>query len=368
LGATLIGVLREEFPQASFIGIGGDKMAAAGCRLLANPTRHAAMLLGAVVEIGFWIKLLHQVKRHLAMDRPSVVIPIDSPAVNVHIARLARRAGVPVCYYVAPQYWAWGPWRIKKLRPVVNTLCCVLPFEEGYFRQRDVHAVYVGHPLFDQPASGPDTNPDRLEPALPSGAIKIAVLPGSRRAEVQANLPVMLEVVRAIKGRIANSAFVAAAADEDRVWQIRRGLQQTGTRLEVRTGATDAIIRWSDLVLTVSGTATLEVARRHKPMIVIYALARWKWNLAGRFLIQSRYMSLVNILSDSELVPEFMPFYGSANKLIQTTVDLLAHPQRRMEMSLALQRLTAPMEEFSLQMAASRRVALEVAKLIDVKT
>ncbi|HMD55254.1 MAG TPA: lipid-A-disaccharide synthase [Phycisphaerae bacterium] len=367
LGAALIAVLREEFPDARFTGIGGDKMAAAGCRLLADPTRNSAMLLGAVTQVGFWMKLLDGVKRQLALDPPDVVIPIDSPSVNVRVAHLARKAGIPVCYYVAPQHWAWGSWRTGKLRGVVDTLCCVLPFEENYFRLKGIHAVYVGHPLFDQPANSPDVDPARLDPPLPTGAIKLAVLPGSRRAEVNANLPIMLEVVQAVKGRFANSVFVAAAADEDRAWQIRHFLQKTGTRMEVRIGATNAIIRWANLVLTVSGTATLEVARHHKPMVVLYALAAWKWNLVGNFLIQSRYMSLVNILADRELVPEFMPFHGSPDKLIQTTVDLLNQPQRLQEMSRSLADLTAEMEAFSRQMPASRRVALEAAKLITAR-
>lgn len=364
LGAALITALRQEFPTARFVGIGGDKMAAAGCRLLANPTRHSAMLLGAVKQIGYWTKLLEQVKQQFAIERPAVVIPIDSPTVNVRVARLARRAGIGVCYYVAPQHWAWAAWRTNELRHVVDTLCCVLEFEENYFQQKGLHAVYVGHPLFDRPIAGPDAESAQLDPPLPAGLVKLAILPGSRRAEVDANFPVMLEVVRAVKGRFANSIFAAAAADEERAWQIRRLLRQTGTRAEVRTGATDAIISWADLVLTVSGTATLQVARWHKPMIVLYALARWKWNLAGRFLVQTHFMSLVNILANRELVPEFMPFYGSPAKLIQTTLDLLNSPQRLREMSGALEELTAPIEVFCRQMPASRRVALEVAKIM----
>ncbi|MGC9258502.1 MAG: lipid-A-disaccharide synthase [Phycisphaerae bacterium] len=364
LGAALIAALRGEFPKARFTGIGGAKMAKAGCRVLADPTRHSAMLLGAVAQTGYWFELLARLKKELALDKPNVIIPIDSPTVNLRIARLGQRLRIPVCYYVAPQLWAWAPWRIKTLRASVNTLCCVLPFEQAYFGQQGVPTVYVGHPLFDLPADQPQTDPDLLRPPLPKAAVRIALLPGSRQAEITANFPPMLETFLALRGKFPGIAAVAAAADEDRAWQIRNFLPRYGAKIEVRTGATDAIIRWADLVLTCSGTATLQIARHHKPMLVLYRLAWWKWNLAGRFLVQSKFLCLVNILADRELVPEFMPFYGAVEPLVATATDLLAHPEKRQAVARQLAELTAPMAAWSDEMPAAQRVALEVARLM----
>lgn len=358
-------------------------MAAAGCQLLADPTKNSAMLLGALSQVGFWMKLLKQMEADIRQHAPAVVIPIDSPPVNIRVSRLAHRLGIPVCYYVAPQLWAWAPWRVSKLIGVVDTLCCVLPFEENYFRQRHVHAVYVGHPLFDSaaplaaeqlpasPASRPQVSRSsitREDSPLPSAPIKLALLPGSRRAEVQGNLPPMLDVVRQVRGRLSQAAFAIAAADDSRAWQIRTVLRAKGEVADVRTGMTDAIIDWADVVLTVSGTATLQVASRHKPMVVMYALAAWKWKLVGQFLVQSRYLSLVNILADRELVPEFMPFYGSSRPLAQKVLQLLENADQRAAMARELRDLTGPMHEFSHQMPASRRVALEAARLMTAKT
>lgn len=339
-------------------------MAKAGCRLLADPTKNSAMLLGAASQAGYWLDVLARLKRELALDKPSVMIPIDSPTVNLRIARLGRRMEIPVCYYVAPQLWAWAPWRIKTVRATVNTLCCVLPFEQNYFGQQGVPTVYVGHPLFDPPGNGVDTDPEKLKSPLPKAPVRLALLPGSRRAEIAANLPPMLETFLAMRGRFAGIAAVAAAADEERAWQIRNYLPRYGAKIDVRAGATDAIIRWADLVLTCSGTATLQIARHHKPMIVIYRLAWWKWNLVGRFLIQSKFLCLVNILADREMVPEFMPFYGSTEPLIAATADLLSHSEKREAMTRDLAELTAPMAAVSDQMPAARRVALEVARLM----
>ncbi|MGC8551476.1 MAG: lipid-A-disaccharide synthase [Phycisphaerae bacterium] len=365
LGQTLIESLRRKFPNAQFVGVGGPKMAAAGCRLLADPTRNAAMLLGALRQVGYWVRLLKEIRQEFVNNPPDVVIPIDSPTVNVHIGLMARNMKLPVCYYVAPQHWAWAPWRTRKLSRAVNTLCCVLPFEEPYFRQQRINAVYVGHPLFDrlgdQPMAAAPTSP------LPQGKLKVAILPGSRSSEVASNLPVMLEVASQLRGRVQECVFVAAAADKNRALQIQAHLMRSSERIEVRTHVTDAVIAWADLVLVCSGTATLQVASHYKPMIVLYALSRWKWNLAGRFLVRTKYMSLVNILADRELVPEFMPFYGSTRPVVQRAVELLKNPQQRMEMSSQLSQLVSPMERFSRQMPAGDRVAVEVARLLEPK-
>ncbi|MEI8197475.1 MAG: lipid-A-disaccharide synthase, partial [Phycisphaerae bacterium] len=158
LGAALIAALRRRYPAANFVGVGGPLMAAAGCQLLANPVDRSAMLIGAVFsQARYWYKLLKQIRRELVSLRPAVVVPIDSSAVNLRVAAIAKGQGIPVCYYVAPQLWASRPWRITKVKAYTDTLCCVLPFEESYFRRHGVNAVYVGHPMFDTPPPPPPT-------------------------------------------------------------------------------------------------------------------------------------------------------------------------------------------------------------------
>ena len=135
-------------------------MAAAGCRLLADPVRRSAMLVGAFfTQSLYWWKLLGQIRREFEAIKPAVVIPIDSSAINLRIAALAKRQGLKVCYYVAPQVWASRTWRVKKMRSCVDTLCCVLPFEEKFFQERGVNGIYVGHPMFDVPARPPRPTP-----------------------------------------------------------------------------------------------------------------------------------------------------------------------------------------------------------------
>ncbi len=379
LGAALIVALRRRFPNAQFVGVGGELMAAAGCRLLADPVRRSAMLLGALLtESRYWWKLLRQIRRELRSLKPSVVIPIDSSAINLRIAALAKSLDFPVCYYVAPQVWASRPWRVKKIKAATDTLCCILPFEEKYFLDRGVHAVYVGHPMFDTPANDSTTDPALLDPPLPGqkhdrttpqariAAPRIAIFPGSRRAEIDAHMPPMLEILSEIKGRFSKASFVAAAPSEERAWQIRHHLRAANTPVDIRVDHADAIIRWSDLVLTKSGTTTLQVARHGKPMVVIFAVPRWQWAIAKHFIL-TPHIALVNILANRELVPEFIPFHGSPLPVSRQCIELLSRPELRMAMSKDLRALVAPRpprdEGSAGAILAADRVAAEVEKL-----
>jgi lipid-A-disaccharide synthase len=342
-------------------------MEGAGCRLLANPVARSAMLIGALLtQSRYWWGLLKRIRAELSALKPDVVIPIDSSTVNLRVARIAREQGLPVCYYVAPQVWASRPWRVKKIAGAVDTLCCVLPFEEAYFKERQVHAAYVGHPMFDVPAGGAESDPALLDPPLPKGDPRVAIFPGSRRAEIANHMPPMLAVLSEIKGRFPRATFVAAAPSEERAWQIRHLLRQANTPVDIRVGHGDAIIRWSDLVLTKSGTATLQIARQHKPMVVMYAVAWWKWHFFARFLINTPYIALVNILAGRELVPEYIPFYGSPLPIARECIELLSKPELRARMGTELAELTAPLAPTGAALAADR-VADEVVKLLEGK-
>jgi lipid-A-disaccharide synthase len=416
LGASLIGALKRRYPEARFVGVGGEKMASAGCRLLADPVKRSAMLVGAfLTESRFWWRLLRQIRTELATLKPDVVIPIDSSAINLRIARIAKEQQLPVCYYVAPQVWASRPWRVKKIKACVDTLCCVLPFEEKYFQERGVRGVYVGHPMFDTAADTPETDPTRLDPPLPGmkspaaplvlnvdapgggaggaaaggsargagsrrlafapvpsdlpnapAAPRIAIFPGSRRAEVDAHMPPMLTILSEIKGRFSRATFVAAAPSEERAWQIRHHLRTANTPVDIRVGSSDAIIRWADLVIVKSGTGTLQVARHGKPMVVLFAVPRWQWAVAKHFIL-TPHIALVNILAGRELVPEYIPLNGSPLPVARECIELLSRPELRAAMAKDLRVLVEPLQPPQGEggpVLAADRVAEQVSKLV----
>ncbi len=321
----------------------------------------------APVFTGFryWWKLLRRIRAALAAEPPAVVIPIDSSFVNLRIAAIAKKLALPVCYYVAPQVWASRPWRVKKIARCVDTLCCMLPFEERYFNDRRVHAVYVGHPMFDlmpdAPVGSRESDSHPLDPPLPDSAgPHVAVFPGSRRAEIQKHMPVMLEILTEIRGRFPGAHFVAAAPSDERAWQIRRHLRSSNLPVEIRAAKTDAILRWADLAIIKSGTTVLQVARHNKPMVVMFSVPRWQW-MIGRRLILTRHVAMINILAGREIVPEFVPI-PSPLKVARVCIDLLSRPELRAVMQrdmAAVIKTLLPRDGIP----ATDRVADEVAKL-----
>lgn len=329
-------------------------MAAAGCRLIADPVKRSAMLAGALLtESRYWWKLLGEIRREMDAVKPDVVVPIDSSFINLRIAATAKKAGFPVCYYVAPQVWASRPWRVRKIRKCVDMLCCMFPFEEKFFRERGVNAVYVGHPMFDVPLQLEDLR-------LPGGQPKIALFPGSRKAEVAKHVAPMLGVAAEIRRQFPGAVFVAAAPSEERAVQMRGLLD--GHPMEIRVGHAESIIAWADIVIAKSGTTVLQVARQLKPMVVVFLVPGWLW-LGARQLLIIPHVAMANILAGRMIVPEIVPWNGSAAPVVEACVGILRDPERRRLMVEELGKAVKQMMPRDGVLAADR-VADEVGKFV----
>ena len=148
--AGLITALQQKGYDIEFVGVGGPKMAAAGCSLLQSTTGKAAMLYNAFKQVFHYYALLRRIRSFFKNNKVDLVIVCDSPSFNFHVAKAAKSADIKTIFYVAPQLWAWGGWRIRKLRKYCDKLCCILPFEQDWFGQRGVEAVFVGNPLFEE--------------------------------------------------------------------------------------------------------------------------------------------------------------------------------------------------------------------------
>jgi len=356
--AKLILQLREEPGKVHCEGLGGEAMAAAGCELQENLVDRSAMLTHAFGQVFFYRKLLERVKRHFAQNPPDVVVVIDSPAWNFHVALAAKKYGIPVLYYIAPQLWAWGAWRIGKLRSRVEKVACILPFEEAWFRERGVEAQYVGHPLFDDeqhiPGPGPWAENSREFPT-------VALLPGSRKHEIQQLWKPMQEIARNIQKKFPQARFLTAVSSEPNEILLRRDLEES-LEVDIRRTSVEAATRYADLALVASGTATLEVAAQSCPMIILYHVPWLQWQLVGRWLLKTPYLSLVNILAGRELAPEFMPFGGRVQEVGETALTLLAEGEQRQEMRIALRHLM----ETILKPGAAAKTAKLVKDLLPV--
>jgi lipid-A-disaccharide synthase len=316
--AGLIEALRRRLPQARFVGMGGAQMAAAGCELLADVTRRSSMLGSSFRQVFYFLRLIRRLARAMDECCPAVHVPVDSPAANWHLARAARRRGVPVVYYIAPQVWAWAPWRVRKLRRLTDAVACILPFEPDYLRPRGVNAHYVGHPLFD---GLPEEDPPDLASAARTGRWRIALVPGSRVAEIAAHAPALVTVMDRLQSLHPQAEFTFTALSEEAAGMIRHAAGRA--ELPTQVGNTAGVLARAHFAVVASGTVTLEVAYFGVPMVVFYRVNRWAYRLVGSWLLRTRYLSLVNILAGRELVPELMPWYGDPELLVRRAQEVL---------------------------------------------
>lgn len=333
--AELIHAIVAIRPDSRFFGVAGPKMQAAGCRPIEDFTARSTMLVGAVRLAGHAWRLWRQVGRMLTAEPADLAILVDSPTLHLPMAKRIRKAGCPVLYYVAPQLWAWAPWRIRRVRARVNRLAAILPFEEAYFRERGVDARFVGHPLIEQLAAR-KVPPEAVAQFAAAGRPLIACLPGSRSHVVREVLPGQIEVAQAIGRKHPAASFVFAAASESAADAIRAALAGAGLKARVEVGANGEILSAADLALVASGTATLEAAYYRTPMVVMYNGSKWGYRLVGRWLVRTPQLSLVNILAGRRIVPEFMPYYTSTVPIAAESLDILANEARRDTMRVDL--------------------------------
>jgi lipid-A-disaccharide synthase len=353
--AGLIRCLKSLNPSIEIDAIGGSKMKAAGANLLEDTVQRAAMgWRGALraLEARRWLKL---VAARYRQAKPDLHICIDSSAINIPFATQAKGFGVPVLYYIAPQLWASREGRIKKMRKVVDHLACIFPFEQEYFRSRGVKATFVGHPLFDQLPAERDGTPDE--------GLTVAIIPGSRRSEVKANLPPLMEVMDALRARFSNLKFVmpTTSASDALVRELMHGRDAHAT---IAIDAFDDLVPRCHLVITKSGTSTIHVAAWNVPMIVVYRINPILWHLAGRWLIKTRKIAMVNILAGQiDLVPEFIPWYGPSKAVADCAIDLLKHPEKLADQK---QKLAKVMRQLD-RPGASRNAAEIAVRLMEGK-
>lgn len=350
--AGLITAMKETGCNIEFVGVGGPKMAQAGCELLENTVGKAAMIYKAFTQVVAYYRLLRRIKRFLASNKVDLVIVCDSPSFNFHVAKAGKKSGAKTLFFVAPQLWAWGGWRIRKLRKCCDKLCCLLPFEQDWFNSRGVDAVFVGNPLMDKLKIDP-AHYEKYAGFKPAKA-KLAIMPGSRPAEIGSLWEPVQQIALRLKKKYAQATFVTVAVDAERQKLLRES-QIPGFECEYSVDSVNKTAGAVDFSIVASGSATLEVAAAGCPMVVMYQSNRILWHLAGRRLIKTKYLSLVNILAGRELVPEFMPYFTSIEPIVASIDEFLQDKDGLTRISKKLTELTIPLAE--------KKACEEVAKI-----
>lgn len=362
-GAGLARELKLLYPPLQIRGMGGDRMREAGVDLLVPSGRLA--VVGVSEALGK-LRLLHRayerLRRALWEERPGVLVLIDFPDFNLFLAKTARKAGVPVLYYVSPQVWAWRSGRIRTIRRLVERMLVTLPFEEGIYRQAGVEVTYVGHPLLDCLPNNLSQERVRQELGLEQGLPVVGLLPGSREEEVQRHLPLMLEAARRILQEIPQARFLLAKADSLRSTYVEERLALEELPILSLAGHTYEIMRAADLLLVASGTATLEAALLEVPMVIIYRVSPISWFL-GRILVQVPYIGLANLVVGKRVVPELIQFQATPERIATTALELLADPRALEEMRRELRQVRVRLGG----KGASRRAALAVLGIMGLE-
>jgi lipid-A-disaccharide synthase len=352
--AGLIIALQRMGYDIEFVGVGGAKMAAAGCELLEYTVGRSSMMYKSFVHVAHFYKLIRRINLFLRTNKVDLVIVCDSPSFNFHVAKGAKRAGIKTLFYVAPQLWAWAGWRIHKLRRLCDKLCCILPFEQDWFSQRGIDTTFVGNPLLDK-LLGELSRYKKDYTNFDHDKLKLALMPGSRSAEIESLWRPMQQIVLRIKKKYPEASFITVAVDAERE-KILRDAQIAGFVCQYTVGSVTESAHLVDFALVASGSATLEVAAAGCPMVVMYQTSRILWYLVGWWLVRPKYFSLVNLLADKELVPEFMPFFSSVEPIVQAVEELLVDRKRLTQMSDDLIEIARPL--------TSKKASVEVAKIV----
>ncbi len=337
--ANLIRAIRARRPDVEVVGFGGPHMTEAGARLIYPLVDLAVMwFLRVLLNIRTFFKLADQAGDYFVKERPDAVVLIDYPGFHWHIAKRAKAAGIPVIYYVPPQLWAWAGWRIEKVKRTVDEVLCSLPFEPDWYRARGYqHASYVGHPFFDEQGDRPIDGAFLAEQRSDDRPL-VALLPGSRTQELTRNLPIMLRAAGRLAATHRDVRFAVACLHERHRTLAREILSSAdvaGLDLTVHAARTPELIRSATVAWAVSGSVGLELMLEALPTVVLYKIRPFDLWVARHF-IKAKYISLVNLLADAEVFPEYLTPVDVSAELAGWADRWLSRPELREEAVRAL--------------------------------
>ncbi len=321
--ASLFLELKKLMPEVKAIGMGGAKMREAGVEIRFDSTSIAVI---GTVEV---IKHYGEIRRALALmtsiaieEHPDLLVCVDYKEFNFRLARSAKAAGVKVLFYVSPQVWAWRPGRVKKYGAVVDHMAVIFPFEVPFYEAHQIPVTYVGHPLAGKVVPSLSKNAALKEFGLESDGPVIGLLPGSRSNEIKRLLPVILATVELLAIRFPIASFVLNQASSVTDGMLEPYLANCKVMVKAIKGRNYDVLQCCDAVITVSGTATLEVALAGIPMAIIYKLTPITYWL-GRLLISINFIGLPNILAGKGIVREFIQREANATNLAEEIGNIL---------------------------------------------
>lgn len=303
-GAELVRALTALEPSLELFGIGGERMAAAGVELIHDITEISVTGFVEVIRrLPRFRRVFRDIVRAARERRPDAALLIDFPGFNLKLAAKLKALGVPVIYYISPQVWAWLPGRVRKMARTVEKMIVIFPFEEAFYRRHRMAVEFVGHPLVDALRPGVPPNEFRAEFGVAAGAKIVALLPGSRRNEVEHNWPVMRAAAELVAHAVPGTLFFAPIASR----QLRDVVEAADVDADVTLldGRAYDVIHAADAAIVCSGSATLETGCAGTPLVVIYRTSPLTYFIARR-LVRVEHIGMINILAGERVAPEYV--------------------------------------------------------------
>jgi lipid-A-disaccharide synthase len=359
-GAQLIQALRQLSPSATFVGMGGEKMRAAGCELLVNASEVAVV---GLAEVATHLHAIYGKFRYIVSEakkrRPNAAVLIDFPDFNLRLARQLHKLGIPVFYFVSPQVWAWRAGRVKQIRKYVSKMIVIFPFEQEFYRKHGVEVSYVGHPLAYVPESSISRDEFASRHSLDSAKPWIALLPGSRRKEVRMNLPTMLQAAARLGSEYQYLLPLASTLNQD--WLLAQ-LRSSTMPITVTENAR-ATLTHARAAVVASGTATVEAALSGTPFVVVYRLSPLTW-LLGRRLVKLDTFAMPNLIAGRHIVTELIQHDFTPENIVRELRAILAEGSRRQQMIAALRQVKSLLRDHEHEQEPVSRAALEIANAL----
>jgi len=326
-GAKLINAVTDQMPGTQFFGVGGKQMAEAGCEILIPGEDLAVM--GIVEIVGhlpvIWKAFSQLKKKFLGHNRPDALVLIDFPEFNLRLARQAKKAGIPVLYYVSPQVWAWRRGRVKKIAAVVDSLAAIFPFEPAFYAGQDILVQYVGHPLLDEFEEAGHCQNLRPGLQIAEDSKVVGLFPGSRHNELRYMLDTLVASAQLIYDKQPQTHFLVPIANT-----LSRAEIQSHFPVDLPVTFIDSgdasiydVASSCDTILTVSGTVTLQIALVGTPMAILYKASPLTYEI-GKRLVRVDHFGLPNIVAGRRVVPEFLQAMATPEALADEALHVLS--------------------------------------------
>jgi len=339
-GAKLAESLNAYDEQMELFGIGGERMRSAGVHIEFDARRLAVVGITEVfAKLPQILGGMRTAKRMIVERKPDLLILVDFPDFNLHLAAFAKKHAIPVLYYISPTIWAWRQGRIKKIKRIVDHMAVILPFEEAFYRQHQIPVTFVGHPLMDRYTS----RSDRHELSSGDNAFSIGLMPGSRDSEVVKLLPVMLQAAKLIAQR-KNTRFLLSQAPSVSPGLMHRLTNELDFEVTIFKESTELLLRQVTFVIVASGTATLEAAIHITPMVIVYRVSPLSYRV-GKALIKVPHIGLVNLIAGKRAVPELIQHEASPEEIARQVLSLLTDPDKLKRMKDDLAEVTRRLGE-----------------------